>query len=219
MAKAKQYRWVCPECGVGKLAGKSPRRNATARYCLSCSGHSEVLVERTCPALDKQRGLRSERAKVKREGKAKRDYDRKWVHAGMDIKKESARIWKIACKLDHMLSKRYPHGPTYKIKRRKAETWPDGTVCSQASSGHAQYWSGEITLTLGVNRQDVWHVLIHEIAHLLAHVRGAGGGYDQKTKAHGDIFRAAEKELQDEVGWTDFANGIRHRVVTKEVTT
>ncbi len=68
MAKAKQYRWTCPDCGNAKLAGKSPRRNATVRFCLDCSERTGSLVERTCPVLDAQR----ERGKAKTEAKAKR---------------------------------------------------------------------------------------------------------------------------------------------------
>ena len=73
MAKAKQYRWTCPECGKAKLAGKSPRRNATVRYCLPCSDHTGSLVARSCPVLDAAR----ERGKAKSEAKLQQKRARK----------------------------------------------------------------------------------------------------------------------------------------------
>lgn len=62
-----KHRWVCPKCGSGVLAGKAPRTNATARYCLPCSAKSDTLVERTCPVLDRKREEKADRHRARME--------------------------------------------------------------------------------------------------------------------------------------------------------
>ncbi len=53
-------RWVCPECNTGALGPDRPRKNATVRYCLTCSAKSKTLVERYCPAHETKRARKAE---------------------------------------------------------------------------------------------------------------------------------------------------------------
>ena len=65
-----QRRWACPRCGNGIIAPGQPRRNDVRRYCLPCSEATGKLVERVCPARERERqasrGKAAERAAEKR---------------------------------------------------------------------------------------------------------------------------------------------------------
>jgi hypothetical protein len=61
-----QRRWECPRCESGLLAPGRMRRDDTRRFCLSCSAKTGRLVERVCPALERQR----EQAKTERTARA-----------------------------------------------------------------------------------------------------------------------------------------------------
>lgn len=65
-------RWVCPECGAGKLGPEKPRKNNVIRYCLPCSESAGVLVERSIPALDRKRAEKAARAAEKRRADSER---------------------------------------------------------------------------------------------------------------------------------------------------
>lgn len=78
MPKPKNYRWVCPNCGKGKLAPSRLRKIDVRRYCLPCSEKAGVLVERSVPVLEKKRAEKRQRAQAKaaRKAKAKRERER-----------------------------------------------------------------------------------------------------------------------------------------------
>lgn len=63
---AKNRRWVCPRCSSGALAPQQPRKDDVRRFCLSCSEETGRLVERKCPALERQRSRRKKKRMAKR---------------------------------------------------------------------------------------------------------------------------------------------------------
>lgn len=108
MSKPRRTRWVCPECGDGTLGPRRPRRDNIVRYCLPCSEKAGKLIERSTPALDRQRDKRAaalaerraERAKRKREKEKRRTHLTLRDAAGrvveLDPAKEARRIAKKA---------------------------------------------------------------------------------------------------------------------------
>lgn len=178
MKDTKRYRWVCPECGAGKLLGKQPPLNLTDRYCLECSKTTGMLVARTCPVLDRKRKAGRERSKA-RAKKKREQMAQKWVVAGINLKQELARIWRIAQRLEPALAGR-PR-PKLAVFQRKG----------RYSSGHT-YALRKIHITCGTDPADIRYVLAHEVAHSICRIRGGG--------CHDDIFKAAEAELLHDTG-------------------
>lgn len=102
-------RWVCPRCETGKLAPSKPRLDDTRRYCLPCSDKTGRLVKRACPTIEAKKEARqtaqAERAaRVRAKQRTKRcaaqeaARERKralWeARPGVDLRAETARIWK-----------------------------------------------------------------------------------------------------------------------------
>ena len=78
---AKKKRWVCPQCGVGKLGLQRPRKNDIVRYCFPCSEKAGVLVERVSPA-DINKKKKKEEAVARKKANAKpkpRKTTRTWM--------------------------------------------------------------------------------------------------------------------------------------------
>lgn len=180
MANPKRYRWVCPNCGSGKLIGKQPRKNKTARYCLPCSEGTGYLVERVCPALEKKRDASSEAAarrvakKVEAE-RAKFHFDDGGVEP-FDILGEFYRLQRFAPfrKLDWS---------RWSLKLRRCKK-------PQNRHGFCSPSRREISISLweGLDRSDVKETLIHEMVHAV--VRGQRTG----PRWHGDKFRGTLDE-------------------------
>lgn len=90
-------RWICPTCDTGALAPDRPRRDDVRRYCLPCSQRTGRLVERTCPALDKQRATRAAATKERTAARRARDTERAVAarsHNGVDLLAEAKIIWR-----------------------------------------------------------------------------------------------------------------------------
>jgi len=93
----KRYRWVCPQCGVGKNLGARPRANATARFCIACSERGGILVERVAPKLVARRAAGRERSKAKQQKKrqtarhgaerkgSEMKLSKKWVQHSLEV--------------------------------------------------------------------------------------------------------------------------------------
>ena len=81
MTKTKKKRWVCPQCGVGKLGLQRPRKNDIIRYCFPCSEKAGVLVERVSPAdINKKKKKEEAAARKKANAKPKpRKTTRTWM--------------------------------------------------------------------------------------------------------------------------------------------
>ena len=96
---AKQRRWVCPKCQSAKLAPSKPRKKDTRRFCLPCSEETGFLVERTCPALDREREEKATKAKAREETRLKKQEIRdrkKYDVGGLDFREEWRRLLKIS---------------------------------------------------------------------------------------------------------------------------
>lgn len=184
MAKAKRYRWVCGRCESAVLAPKAPRQDAVERYCLDCSAETGRLVERTCPALERQRQTkerqRLDRAKRKRRSAANRraaharEATRRAAKARAtreevagDLHAELARIWPIALK--HRVRD---------VSRKR----PQLTLFTRSgsfTSGHA-WWGTEadpmhrihISVAVDDDASGPLGTLAHECAHLVDHRKG-----------------------------------------------
>ena len=55
-------RWKCPMCNKGALAPSRMSADDVRRYCLECSATTGKLVQRVCPALEKERERKQEKA-------------------------------------------------------------------------------------------------------------------------------------------------------------
>lgn len=169
-------RWTCPTCDGGVLAPDRPRRDDVRRYCLACSAKSGRLIERTCPALERERAARDERNRAKasaqraRESAARRaereraarqranaaaraeraERDRR-SYRGYDIIAEAQRIWPLMAD--------YHRGrpmPMITLRRRSR-----GYTTGRANDLH-------LALTMGGSLDHVLWVLLHELAHAAA---------------------------------------------------
>lgn len=165
-------RWVCPECGAGKLAPVRPRRDDVRRYCLPCSERTGRLTERVAPSLERARTEQTERRKAQaarkraavarqREAQAKRaaaEVRKREVVVGVDIPKELERLWAVG--LSGQYGKPWHRSVpslTVRLQRRKLY-----------ASGHAYPLEHRITMTVPHDAVQVLSVLAHETAHLLA---------------------------------------------------
>lgn len=182
----KQVRWKCERCGDGLLAPSKPRRDDVRRYCLPCSSETGKLVERIAPALEQHRARRVEIARQKKKNErirekariekkmnaprevAKRKYSIEGEH-GMNIKKETARLWKMIKKMpqecewgvrgSRIASTRKP--PSVRLMKRGWSVDRDGQVWTSMLGAAGLAYGNHITIKPGVS----WETLAHEIIH------------------------------------------------------
>lgn len=157
MPKTQQRRWVCPHCSSGVLAPSRPRKDDVRRYCLSCSEKTGRLVERSCPALEKQRVASKEKSAAR--AVSKREAERaKYIDGPYDF----VALQRKMAKLPAFKSKRGSwkhHGlPTLELRRSKTK---------YHSSGHCYYGFGRdrIVVTTGLDPHCGPATLLHEMAH------------------------------------------------------
>lgn len=210
--------WKCPDCGNAVRAPERPRKDDTRRYCLDCSKSTGRLVERSCPALDRERAERTEKATAKRKAKADREkaaaLDRR-SRGGHDLDEWARRFWRLpAMKEQRRWTKRVP-SITYREKRT-----------GHRYSGHAKTWSQEVVLTL---RRDLdparaIEIVLHELVHcvlptgtrhspkfrstlMAAAVEAFGVEHFQFTDADGLTMWALDERIAD---------GVRTALATRE---
>ncbi len=157
MAKAKRYRWQCPQCKKSVLGGSRPRKDSIVRFCLPCSKKTGYLVERSCPTLEAKRQLKKAAAKEKAERvktkKCKKEDETKYLYCGWDLREELKRLVWVATKLGYDCSL----------------TADDMTVSwrkkGEYTTGRA--WQDRIHLTLyeHCTPAKAIAVLAHEVAH------------------------------------------------------
>ena len=183
--KMKQARWKCPICNDGLLAPQRPRLDDVRRYCLPCSSKTGKLVERIAPALEAQRTRRNDarREAAKNERKRQRERierkqnspreiaRRKYTEQGqygMNIKRETARLWKLLNKIPQTLdgaartksivSRNKP--PTVKLMKRGWRIDDSDHVWVSSRAAGIAYGS-HISIAPNVS----WETLAHEIIH------------------------------------------------------
>lgn len=187
MSAPKLRRWTCPRCSTGRLAPSRPRRDDVRRYCLPCSEATGRLVERVCPANERERATSTAASTTKRKAKAstaatrraeakaaekarldkrftrRRPYDETVV----DLRRELPRVWRAARKVEPRLSPE-----------------PPKLVASHGSGSYACKREDEIRLGRGCD----WHTLVHEVAHFVQFRRGFAERSDGKRAVHDRAF-------------------------------
>lgn len=169
MAKPTMKRWVCPDCGAGKLAPSKPRADDARRFCFPCSERTGRLVRRTVPSMDAARERRAqarkETAKRLREREAAALTERH-VAAGLDVREEWARLLRLPFVRDRL---------PFRVVPLKV-SW---TTLKDYTTGHAHYGGQHVHLTFyrGVTRAEVRAILAHELAHVIAIDRGHGEAF------------------------------------------
>jgi hypothetical protein len=179
MARAKLIRWVCPDCGQGKLAPSRPRRDDTRRYCLRCSEKTGRLVERAAPVLEAKRQRGAERSRTKAQTRAEQQRAARRYAQILDVVEADGslgelHVGKTLAKMAKLKSIRaasmfrYAMVPdiTFRRSQSKAHT-----------SGHAYYAGGPIAITFakGVTRADAEVTMLHELAHTIMPVEESHG--------------------------------------------
>lgn len=184
----KQVRWRCQQCDHGLLAPMKPRKNDVRRYCLPCSSKTGKLVERTAPALEKQREKRA--ALVQQRQSVKRA---RTAAAMQPIKERKAREKKrqqlFEKEADRIWSLFHPEGTS----RRR----PPITLVYSKSRGASGNWNGyEARIRIPKSSLDsqwdsdewVWLVLAHELCHAVT-------GRRHNEGSHGRSFYVALKSV------------------------
>jgi uncharacterized Zn finger protein (UPF0148 family) len=178
-------RWVCPKCEDGCLAPSRPRKDDVRRYCLECSKKTGRLVERICPAHQKEAQQRTERRQTKQKEKAAAVKEARNSYPN--------NLYKAA--------KKYARLKTWGVDLTKvAVRIRRGT--SVYSSGHAYYYENRYVVTAGTHEGDAHDTIIHELAHHCCHKRGL------RKEHHGARFRAfLHAAVEEVVGHRVFVNG------------
>jgi len=207
-AQPKRYRWVCPECGDGHLAPGRPRKLDVRRFCLPCSSKKKdgLLIERTCPALERERAESTERSKAKAERKrkavAKVEKERKAAH--------KAKTNPVVCGI-HVRREMVRQIERGKVVFRGIR--PGWVLCRVSWSRRATYYGrggpdSGITI-YGHNHTDA-DQLRETILHELVHVKlgNCADPNDQRATWHGETFKrtlaeAAREVFGVDVGWAD----------------
>lgn len=188
--KTKSRRWVCPDCGTGKLAPSRPRRDDVRRYCLRCSERTGRLVERVCPVNERARELAEERSK-KKAGR-RRAVARKRREAA----KESARERRSRLAPYEAFFRRALRLKSWEVD---LATRPPRTSWSFASDGHASGCANawNVSVRFGVNVSSNLEVVLHELAHSAFERRRLV--VDGEPRAHNSVFRTILAAATSEV--------------------
>jgi hypothetical protein len=148
-------RWVCPQCGNGINGLERPRKDDVRRYCLDCSAKTGRLVERNCPALEKQRAVQGEKAAAKRNQRKVREREKaieRYMLGDLDLQREAQRLWRLPfMKEQQDWKERLPH---IEFRRSATKTYTTG-----------RSYGGRIVLTMGADPFGVREVLLHELVH------------------------------------------------------
>jgi hypothetical protein len=201
-------RWVCPTCGSGVNGPERPRRDDVRRYCLDCSAKTGRLVERTSPALTRQRAAGAERSAAK--ARAKSERERRARHAAVSAtvtdRDEPIRVDKLLDRAWALPTRKaeipqFPLPPTLKVQRGNKEH----------STGRCWYGADYITVTIGRHDYaEAVSVVIHEAAHEIAYRAGRARHYGRRTEkgkrhgqGHGTLWRSITRSLVGE--WSGVA--------------
>lgn len=179
-------RWICPTCGAGTNAPERPAKDDVRRYCFPCSTKNGKLVERTSPALEKQRAASREKSAAKTTNARQRATEARIVKVTVgpfNLEKEAARIWKVST-FREMRRWRKEVPP---ITFRRSQKWH--------SSGHANYYSRQIVVTIGTNPYDAAVTVLHELGHIAV-------GSEGHSSRFWSALRSAAKEAWPEVPWS-----------------
>lgn len=155
-------RWICPDCGSGVNAPDRPRRDDVRRYCLKCSEKTGRLVERACPALERQRADSKVKAAArtvrKRERTKAADLAQRTASDGVDLLAEARRFAKLP-----LFREKLRRFPTIEFRQSKTKYHTSGRC-----------WQGalRIVVTVGRNPNDPEYVVLHEMVHAVTYGEG-----------------------------------------------
>lgn len=189
MPKPKQYRWVCPRCGAGKLAPSRPRKDDVRRYCLACSERTGRLVRRLSPALERQRRDQQERrkAKTKRKRATERKRRENQRQAVQERRQEREALLGLPFSLESFVRR------VQRLKAWGADLTKVGIKIrfgeGSWTSGHAKrnwWYIGDgtmITVTIGkgATPENTLETIVHEYAHHADYRHSSGG--------HGEVMK------------------------------
>jgi hypothetical protein len=169
----KNRRWKCPnDAHAGVLAPARMRKVDVRRYCLPCSEEAGVLVERECPAQERERARREEgrrkartrtrkaegrRRETQARERAARKSEREHV-LGIHVPTHFAKVLRTPV-VEEALENLERPSPTVRVRRRRGGNY---------ATGRAYYRSSRIVLTLPVDC--TWGQLATLVAHEIAHV-------------------------------------------------
>lgn len=150
---AKQVRWSCPNGCPGVLGPRQPRRSASVRYCLTCSAKSPTLVERTAPALERQREARAHKRIVKLAERKRR------------VAEQTAAYYTVAG-VNLLVEMR----AALKCHVFKGMAEPELVVRNSTRGTYGRAWYSRNRILVnrkpGLTAHDVRDTLLHELAHL-----------------------------------------------------
>lgn len=186
-------RWVCPTCGSGINGPERPRKDDVRRYCLDCSAKTGRLVERTCPALEKQRAASSERAAAKRTAKIARQRQAavaRCMLGDLDLQREAQRLWRLPVMKDQPCWRM--RLPDIEFRRSASKVYTSG-----------RSYGGRIVITMGYDPYGVLEVLLHELVHEVL----------PRDVKHGDpYYHTLVRAAREAWPHVDFPLGVVHRL-------
>jgi hypothetical protein len=189
----RRVRWECPNGCAAVLGPSRPRRDDVARYCLRCSAQVGRLVDRTSPALARERGEKVQRrlaADAKRSVRREECEAARFTVAGLDLRVELACFLRLDAIRSNPLTIPIAYSPRLRVRRfaRKPSLF-----------GLARYHAWEIVILAypGITRDDVRETLLHEVVHFATR-----SGHDTRFRT---VFRLAAEE----------AFGVRPRLETR----
>jgi predicted SprT family Zn-dependent metalloprotease len=153
VSRVRQVRWACPAGHPAVLGPSKPRRMSTCRYCLLCSSHAAQLVERTAPALERQRDERAQKLVARRAAKKQKTAEQLAAYytvVGINLLDEMRAALK--CAVFKGMKE-----PTLIVRNSTRGTY-----------GRAWYNKHQILVNRmpGLTPNDVRDTLLHELAHL-----------------------------------------------------
>lgn len=193
---ARRVRWECPNGCAAVLASTRPRRDDVARFCLACSAKSGRLVQRSAPALERQRSERRARTKEQAAAKREREVSRaaaRFCVGGLDLVAALYQAWSLPISREWRETRRLPSQvPGLHVRR---------VAMLVGSYGYAWPWQhrmvvkvceGNARSELTVEREKLRALgtLLHELAHIL--MRGS------TERSHGPSFRVCLARLHAE---------------------
>lgn len=139
-------------------------------FCLSCSIDTGRLVERICPAVERERAAKSQSRKTiaaRRQARTRELEDARWIVDGLDLRAE----WQRLCALLVVRERMRERG----LRQIKLSVhWSSRTH----TTGHAKVRAGQVHLGLyaGCPRHEAEGLLAHELAHAIL---PAGHSHDE----------------------------------------
>lgn len=188
MTAAKRRRWACPTgAHPGVLGSTRPRRDDLVRYCLPCSIAVGRLIERTAPALERQRAAAADRAATRTKARraarsaavarAMAVETARYTVDGLDLRAEMERIRRLPLFAGTRVARL---APGFTVTRcRTAPRTCAGRAWPSEHRIHLSLWPT-------ISRAKACATLVHELTHLWV------GRDNRDSKAwHGEAFQRA----------------------------